>query len=227
MHPSHAQSQIVITEENINETLFPKFKGVKGYEVILETGDVFYLPPLWYHRVESLEDSIAVNCWSMSDQSHFMPSIIEHRNNPYSLAQSLSWSKAQLTHSIVLFLEAMFNSLNREQENFVYHFIKHLVEVRYFPLMKTGELPEKGDSSLICREGFNSKEISDVKKKYLNSLVRHSVEQAKLLPLESRDLWLGNLVEYFAYFVTGGKSEHVGPFLLQCFVLNDETNFKS
>lgn len=33
-------------------TKFPKFKHLQPYEVILEPGDILYLPPYWFHHVE-------------------------------------------------------------------------------------------------------------------------------------------------------------------------------
>lgn len=33
----------------------------KSYEVIQESGDVIFVPSLWYHQVVNLEDSISIN----------------------------------------------------------------------------------------------------------------------------------------------------------------------
>lgn len=40
--------------------------GIPFYEVTLAPGDLLYLPPLWFHHVTALEDSISVNVWSES-----------------------------------------------------------------------------------------------------------------------------------------------------------------
>lgn len=45
---------------------FPKFKNVKGYETVVEPGDVLYIPIYWWHHVESLMrggPTITVNFW--------------------------------------------------------------------------------------------------------------------------------------------------------------------
>jgi hypothetical protein len=41
--------------------LFPKFRNVRRYyETVIDPGDVLYIPPLWWHEVESLDNSISI-----------------------------------------------------------------------------------------------------------------------------------------------------------------------
>ena len=44
IHPSNAQCQVVINKPDLN--LFPLLSNCKAYEVIMEPGDVLYLPPM-------------------------------------------------------------------------------------------------------------------------------------------------------------------------------------
>ncbi|NER82534.1 MAG: cupin-like domain-containing protein [Leptolyngbya sp. SIO1D8] len=39
---------------------FPLYASAEPVEAIVEAGDVIYAPPLWWHQVENLEDSISV-----------------------------------------------------------------------------------------------------------------------------------------------------------------------
>ncbi|XP_022288659.2 HSPB1-associated protein 1 homolog [Crassostrea virginica] len=41
----------------------PLFKNARPYTVVLEPGQVLYVPHHWWHYVESLENSISVNTW--------------------------------------------------------------------------------------------------------------------------------------------------------------------
>lgn len=50
------------------EALFPRyFQGPSSLEVVVNAGDLFYLPAMWYHYVRQNELAgeavIAVNCW--------------------------------------------------------------------------------------------------------------------------------------------------------------------
>lgn len=39
---------------------FPLYAKAKPIEAIVEAGDIIYAPPLWWHQVENLEDSISI-----------------------------------------------------------------------------------------------------------------------------------------------------------------------
>ena len=45
---------------NPNLVEFPMYSSAKPIEAIAEAGDAIYAPPLWWHQVENLEDSISV-----------------------------------------------------------------------------------------------------------------------------------------------------------------------
>lgn len=42
---------------------FPAFGGACGVEVVLEPGDVLYLPSLWWHQTRGIGTSLAMNLW--------------------------------------------------------------------------------------------------------------------------------------------------------------------
>jgi len=42
-------------------TRYPKFKDVEQFEVILEEGDIVFIPALWFHNITALDFSISVN----------------------------------------------------------------------------------------------------------------------------------------------------------------------
>ena len=54
LHPSHAQAQVNISD-NASISMFPAVKHLEGYQVLLEPGDVLYMPPLWFHHVEAVD----------------------------------------------------------------------------------------------------------------------------------------------------------------------------
>lgn len=52
LSPNYRQSQVDFEHPDLSA--FPEFKLVNSYEVVLEEGDLLYLPPFWFHRVESV-----------------------------------------------------------------------------------------------------------------------------------------------------------------------------
>ena len=50
---------------DVNLTMYPCFKHAlaQSTEVTLNKGDLFYLPPFWWHQVTSKGRSLAVNYW--------------------------------------------------------------------------------------------------------------------------------------------------------------------
>jgi len=62
LHPKQQQSQV--DPESPNLSKFPNYANIKGYEVVLNEGDLLYLPPLWFHHVTALDPSISINFWS-------------------------------------------------------------------------------------------------------------------------------------------------------------------
>jgi hypothetical protein len=73
-HPSFGQTQAFLVNPPNKEyqlERFPNVGKIKAYEVILNPGDLLYLPPSWIHQVYTLEPSISVNFWSGSDSTAY------------------------------------------------------------------------------------------------------------------------------------------------------------
>ncbi|XP_030766191.1 hypoxia-inducible factor 1-alpha inhibitor-like [Sitophilus oryzae] len=63
-HPHDRQSMVDFDKPDY--TRFPRFKFAKGYETVVEPGDVLYIPIYWWHHIESLMrggPTISVNFW--------------------------------------------------------------------------------------------------------------------------------------------------------------------
>ena len=43
--------------------LYPKFRETPGWEVVMEPGDMLYIPPKCWHYVKALDESCSVNFW--------------------------------------------------------------------------------------------------------------------------------------------------------------------
>jgi len=63
-HPCDRQSQVDFEQPDYDR--FPNLHDLKGYEIVLEPGDVLYIPLHWWHYVETTVDSgisTSVNFW--------------------------------------------------------------------------------------------------------------------------------------------------------------------
>lgn len=61
-------SRVNVTSPDLRR--FPAFATVVKYEVILQPGDVLFVPKKWWHYVESLETSISINTWIELESDH-------------------------------------------------------------------------------------------------------------------------------------------------------------
>ncbi|XP_055706347.1 lysine-specific demethylase 8 [Phlebotomus papatasi] len=49
--------------ENVDELQFPNIKNVSFHEIILNSGEMLYIPPGWWHHVRALSNSISISFW--------------------------------------------------------------------------------------------------------------------------------------------------------------------
>eukprot|EP00968_Pinguiococcus_pyrenoidosus_P015018 scaffold1376_cov257-Pinguiococcus_pyrenoidosus.AAC.31 len=66
LHPSYKQSQVNFSDPDL--ATFPQFEGVNALVATVEPGDVLYMPPYWFHYVESLELSLSLSVVSPSEE---------------------------------------------------------------------------------------------------------------------------------------------------------------
>ncbi|CAG0914784.1 unnamed protein product [Notodromas monacha] len=66
-HPHDRQSQVDFDKPDFES--FPKARHLRGFECVLEPGDVLYIPKYWWHHVESLlgaGHTTSINFWYKS-----------------------------------------------------------------------------------------------------------------------------------------------------------------
>jgi ribosomal protein L16 Arg81 hydroxylase len=49
---------------------FPEYAHTSPVTADLQPGDVLYVPPYWFHHVESLTASISLSTWSVNEPVH-------------------------------------------------------------------------------------------------------------------------------------------------------------
>ena len=169
LHPSHAQAQVNATDEG-DVRKFPLVERTKALEVVLEPGDLLYMPPLWFHEVESLSVSISVNVWTDSHQTELMEKVFAHplpldpdRREPSHGHEHAQWNSVHVRRigaAVLIFrlLEQVCryqSCTSPEADKFSYpsgdhhkeltnryaYFIHQLWGARYKFLMESGEIP--------------------------------------------------------------------------------------
>ena len=61
LHPSWRQSQVDMGD--VDTARFPRFAGTPYVDLVLSAGEMLYIPPRWWHFVESRETSFSVSFW--------------------------------------------------------------------------------------------------------------------------------------------------------------------
>lgn len=64
-----------ISRRGADPVEFPAFQRARVIECVLEPGDMLYLPCGWFHHVENLSPSCAINCWKIAPASDVDPSV--------------------------------------------------------------------------------------------------------------------------------------------------------
>ena len=218
LHPSHAQAQVNLSRlEDAKE--FPLSSQLEVYEVTLEPGDLLYMPPLWFHYVQSLSISISVNVWTDSEQSILME---EAFGLPLPINQ-VKWhgehlkaiAGSMLIVSVVdrvckarkFPLTDKYNRNETEFKNGGQYFVFKLWQGRYSKLMKRNEIHSSFSSkngrrnSLLCEnsvlpslffQGISQKLYEAPVEEYLNKITQLMMK----LPRDTWELWFGNYVEF-------------------------------
>lgn len=219
LHPSHAQSQVNLSHP-ADAKEFPLSGHLEAYEVTLDPGDVLYIPPLWFHHVESLTTSISVNVWTHSQQSVAMETIHVldvpftqvrwHGEHLKAIGGSMLIYRAieRVCHARKCPLTDKFNNGTNFKSGSQY-FVYRLWRGRYAKLMEKGILhsrfisKRKGEprTSLLCEQdslpslffqGITQKLYETPVEQYLTQLS----QLVEMLPSNTWELWFGNYIEH-------------------------------
>ena len=240
LHPSHAQAQVNLSDD-ADVALFPLTRRVEAYQVVLQPGDLLYMPPLWFHHVESLSVSISVNVWTDSDQTPVMEKVFAlqlptsevqwHSDHLKAIAGSVVMSRAvdSVCHlrdcplpNNDHFADYKTEPTPQTRRGYLVH---RLWSARYRRLMERGEqansFTKDGQrTSLLCEKGplpesvyrfFFRRMTEELEETSIKHYLQTIPQLVALLPEDTWELWFGNYLEYVAASTV--RLEHVGLFL--------------
>lgn len=242
LHPSHAQAQVNLSDFESASGDYPLVERVEAFEAYLEPGDLLYVPPLWFHHVESLDVSISVNVWTDSQQTELMerafaiplPINEMHFPNEHTKAIATSHLLHTLLEQVCQYKDCAktttdkFSTPTDKHWNEAQYFLHRLWAVRYKTLLDKRQLriPQhlgEGSYPILCELGDHSKmeeatrEARMLTQKATSRFEEYTAAVAELvreLPADTWELWLGNYVEFVV--ANAVDVEHVGLFLEHC-----------
>lgn len=159
LHPHYGHSQVNIS---LSETLedqvkvlsqFPAFEGSKAVTVDVEAGQMLFVPPFWFHQVETTgTESVSVNIWSDAEEYQLI-------NRAYGLPIPFeeSWDRPTFVFACTYFTNLLVETLAASSELYLFStkrldgdtnwfgshtraFILDLVDQRYRVLYASSEI---------------------------------------------------------------------------------------
>ena len=239
LHPSHAQAQVNLSEVS-DVQKFPLLHKLESHEVILEPGDLLYMPPLWWHMVESVDVSISVNVWTDSKQSEVMEQVFA-LSLPFT---EVGWRGENLRtiaggmvmHAAVTAVCTRMKCVSPDNDRFIEDGVKpeqfysageylvyRLWSSRYKRLMAVGQQADKfaevtsARKGILCEGGalpalfFQGIAMKLQKETSLNKYIAELPKLIQRLPQDTWELWFGNYLEFMTANVV--ELKYVGLFL--------------
>ena len=114
LHHFYRQVQTDIFDSELHDLI----ERLNGVEVVLNPGEVVYIPPYWFHSVVTMKTTISFNVWSQSEAYMIMEDIyavaipFEEEWGRLKLMQALNYLIKQLIRSLLPIQDA--NSFMRE-----------------------------------------------------------------------------------------------------------------
>jgi len=123
IHPSTRMSQVDwLDPENI--AMFPLLTSLgPPYEVLLEPGDILYIPPYWGHHVSAVDFSISVSTHIRSTEVIIRE---EMNDSPFPFAENLDLPMKKIV--LAQYLKKLFSSDN-EMKKFIELVLKNRYEL--------------------------------------------------------------------------------------------------
>lgn len=213
LHPGGLSAQVDLNAPyEAQHKLFEGYtKGrILAYEAILKPGDVLYIPPMWFHHVTSLSESVSLSVWSPYEASEIYNKLLEE----YPLPIKSSWEDEAKVAALRLLLDSIVQSLfpppsDDDQAVHVSDFVKFtLLDSRYARIKVA--VPGAQDPFVYCwnreREDEIVLEYEEIFAKGLKPIVAQFREIAKIGGEARQMILLTNYIELSVFSVVGMKN---------------------
>jgi hypothetical protein len=173
--------------------------------VIVEEGQVLFLPPMWFHQVEALDHSISVNVWSYTDAIRDLDEILY-----LPLPFSENWSQQKLYNAAKVYATMLVEHYYGPGS--AGEFVKAILQTRFFAL-----------EPKYLKKFIGSKDQrfcnSDIEEAPLRTEMKRGLVQLRKfldpLPKDLRSVAIEDYIQDLVHFTVG--LERVPGFLEACF----------
>eukprot|EP00117_Sycon_ciliatum_P001528 scpid51701/ scgid7154/ Hypoxia-inducible factor 1-alpha inhibitor; Hypoxia-inducible factor asparagine hydroxylase len=214
LHPHYGHTQVNVY--NWNRTLYPNFDRSKAMIADLRAGDMLFVPPFWYHHVETMAESVSVNVWSIAEELTIMDEIYKK-----AVPFEETWDVATMISACRVY----FQMIAEEIQVFFEAVWKSVAEQRYRPLVESSQLhvPYLLDKDMraICKEMDVPSLTARWEEKFsrgVQNVAPHflQITDFAVRSRSVRSLCLGNYMEHIVASVL--PTDHIAPFFLNCLV---------
>jgi len=208
LHPMWHKAQVLFDAPDLER--FPNYKNVISYEALLEPGDVLYVPPYWWHHVESITRCVSLASWSQGPIRSLMRPIYERKLSFESVDNPTARLAIVKLHVDILLEELYGPSKEKPVE-----FIHDLLEARWHPLKHLFVGVESFQNASFCAVEGELKVLSNSIVHSTKSEALRAAENFKLLPQVLREIDLGDYIETITSDAIG--VENVYSFFVKCY----------
>eukprot|EP00117_Sycon_ciliatum_P027148 scpid48512/ scgid22117/ len=181
-------------------------------QVTLKAGQALYIPPYWFHSVQTNVASMSVNAWSQSEAFLTMEKIYQ-----LPIALESDWPRCKLLYGAWLFVdEVLHKTLSDERAVF----LAHTLASRY-TLVKDSNADENEHCLALkqCAADARMNQLVpadelDIFKSAVTSRVADHVMLFLSMARDVRAINLGNFVEHLYSMVLGVEHQENMPCLL-------------
>jgi len=216
--PSRRQVQYVKSTEKEDDAAHHENHSsiCEAIRVVLQPGDLLYLPPFFFHEVTALDDSVSVSVVSPSLQEYFYSQVL-YSDVDFSRARRVE----ERILAVVHFIRSFLQHLNIPADNFV----NQLYRTRYSLLERTlrPELAFRDDPApRRCFEISQRPEIRNRIESLLQPEFGVAIQKFDLMAQAlfdggSREILLHDLIEQLLLFVANNNPSTVVELLDECF----------
>lgn len=210
LHQFYRQVHTDILDANVAKSL-----QTKPLKVVLNQGEVLYIPPYWFHCVITMETSISLNVWSNSRAFLTMENIFA-----LPIPFEEEWGRPKLLKALNYFIQLLAAAIVPESSH---TFVKSRVYSRYQPLLLHISVEDWQNWTTTVKQYClrdSIEQLFDEKSiQHIHEGVQTFTEQfGAILPQPVRTINLGNYIEHIVWRILGTDDVVLLPFYLrECF----------